>query len=1265
MTSPYPTPPFTVPSPSESSFSIPTTFEPVFSVATTEPVFESQTSHSAQPSQNNQPQFQQYNSTTVSSSNAKFPYLKKDDRNIRLQRPKRANIMFFPLVTMEEPNCRKSLFGGMRVIGMRKSMLKQEFADFKISESEGLHKGYDRFQKVLSQLNQMQARPDNEDCNMKFLRALPPSWSQVAITLKTKGGLDFLAWICITSLGELEIDVKGGSSYDSRVPAAPTHSAFISAASTNSKWSTADSKCQPSSVSYTTTSSSADASGNVLENVLHSFVAESDPQQQITYEDFDQIGKLDLEELDIKWQMAMLSVRINRFEKKAGRKFKFNNKDAARFDKKKVRCYQCSELGHFARECTGKKVDSKTRYSQFKIKELDKSEEPKALVSVDSMLNWSDHESEDMEKGASEVYGMIAGYGNDAVIPAVDAADGVSTDGSFADGVFVAAGNGSDGVSVAAGVGADDVSVPSSDATDAETQFAFMGLSPQVPSCPFGCNSMYTELKKDFDNLEVQYKECFLQVQAYKSSLQNLEQQKSWYQNNQLALEEKIRILTADLGNTTNMLKYTEKLNEQAKLDNMNTKVKLEESNARFDKWKESSKNLVKLINSSMSSRSKFGLGYGDTFGSDEVFDLSAPSIFDSSLKDAIEKPLYDWFVKPVGMHAVPPPITGTFMPPSNKPDIDDTQFTYGSNDKSSESETTGFASCASSVTSSSTMPNASSSVDLKTLHKTDDQGPCNVTQSPSFSFKENVKTPRNFCNKNGSNKFNMCNNKSFGSKKCFVCGSKFHLIRDCDFYENQLRLNNAPVRKNVENIPSFVPRPPYVPAGSRNRPTSVPAGRPFPADSRNRPTSVPAGRPFPADSRNRPTFVPAGRPFPAGSRNRPTSVPAGRPFPADSRNRPTSVPAGRPFPAARPMTRPKSNYFQQFSWPGSYNPMDMDGGRWGTAVKTSAGCSWQSNRPYMHWGSKNNGGSHQSTGLKEGLSLLEVEMVKSLVKAQSGLPTSTLRMFMVYQMDVKSAFLYGEIDEEVYVTQPKGFEDPFHPKHVYRVMKALYGLHQAPRAWYARLSTFLLKHNYRRGSLDKTLFIKKNSRDIILVQVYVDDIIFGSTNKAWCDEFEVLMKGEFEMSAMGELTFFLGLQVIQKSNGIFISQDKYVQDMLTKSDMVNVRSATTPFEATNPKSKDEPDASVNVHLYRSMIGSLMYLTASRPDIQFAVSACSRHQVTPLTSHLNAVKRIFKYLKGRPKLGLWYPRDSPFILEAYSDSDYAGSHGDRKSITLA
>lgn len=130
---------------------------------------------------------------------------------------------------------------------------------------------------------------------------------------------------------------------------------------------------------------------------------------------------------------------------------------------------------------------------------------------------------------------------------------------------------------------------------------------------------------------------------------------------------------------------------------------------------------------------------------------------------------------------------------------------------------------------------------------------------------------------------------------------------------------------------------------------------------------------------------------------------------------------------------------------------------------------------------------------------------------------------FVVYQMDVKSVFLYGKIEEEIYVTQPQGFEDPQNPKKVYKVVKALYGLHQAPRSWYARLSTFLLKHGYRRRAIDKTLFIKKNSRDIILFQVYVDDIIFGSTKEAWCQEFEDLMKSEFQMSAMGELTFSWG----------------------------------------------------------------------------------------------------------------------------------------------
>ncbi|GJZ96874.1 putative ribonuclease H-like domain-containing protein [Tanacetum coccineum] len=199
---------------------------------------------------------------------------------------------------------------------------------------------------------------------------------------------------------------------------------------------------------------------------------------------------------------------------------------------------------------------------------------------------------------------------------------------------------------------------------------------------------------------------------------------------------------------------------------------------------------------------------------------------------------------------------------------------------------------------------------------------------------------------------------------------------------------------------------------------------------------------------------------------------------------------------------------------------------------------------------------------------------------------------FIVYQMDVKSVFLYGKIDEEVYVSQPLGFIDPKYPKKVYKVVKALYGLHQAPRAWYATLSTFLLKNGYRRGTIDKTLFIKKDKNDIMLVQVYVDDIIFGSTKRSWCDEFEALMKSRFQMSSMGELTFFLGLQVKQKEDGIFISQDKYVVEILKKFDFVSVKTTSTPIETHKALVKDEQASDVDVHLYRSMIGSLMYLTA-------------------------------------------------------------------------
>ncbi|GJW25117.1 hypothetical protein Tco_0038928, partial [Tanacetum coccineum] len=471
--------------------------------------------------------------TTVSNNNAKFPYLKKDeyevwamkmeywitnnDMNIwkviqngnslkRTGRDCDGRVIILPPTTADEHiavqreskarttllqsipddhvadfhymddardiwNAVKARFGGnAESKKMRKSMLKQEFSEFRISEAEGLHKGYDRMQKILSQLNQLKAKPEDEDINLKFLRALPSSWSQVALTLKTKGGLELLSFDDLYyKLKTLEVDIKGYSTFSSSQSAGPSHSAFVSTTSASKKMSYADSPSYSSST-YTAPSNSktgSHRSGNVIEDVLQSFVADTEPEQQLAYEDFEQIEKMDLEEMDLKWKMAMLSVRVHKFEQKAERKIDFDKKESASFNKKK-------EIGK-------------------------KEEDSKALVTVDTLVDWTDHDGQSNGVIASKEFGMIAGCDTEDAIE-----EGAAKIYNLITGAYTKE------VSTAGDAG----------------EFALMGVTSEVHNCPFGCDNKYNELQRQHNELNEQNSEYFIKVQAYKNSLKTLEKQK-------------------------------------------------------------------------------------------------------------------------------------------------------------------------------------------------------------------------------------------------------------------------------------------------------------------------------------------------------------------------------------------------------------------------------------------------------------------------------------------------------------------------------------------------------------------------------------------------------------------------------------------------------------------------------------------------------------------------------------------------------------------
>nr|GEV03275.1 hypothetical protein [Tanacetum cinerariifolium] len=1096
-----------------------------------------------------------------------------------------------------------------------------------------------RMKKIMSQLNQLKAKPEDEDINLKFLSALPSSWSQVALTLKTKGGLELL-------------------SFDD----------FATSAS--KKMSYGDSLSYSSSTTYSTPTNSKNGShrsGNVIEDVLQSFVADTKPEQQLAYEDFEQIEKLDLEETDLKWQMAMLSVRVHKFEQKAGRKIDFDKKESARFNKKKVRCYKCQQKGHFAKECRAKGGNDKHIYSSFKIKEIRKKEEDsKALITVDTLVDWIDHDGESDGVIASKEFGMIASCDiedafKEGAAKTYNLITGSDTEEATAEdeGIF-------------------DSGCSRSMTGNKERLDDFQKF--QGKRVRFGGGEGRITGKGTIRTPTLDFKNVYYVKELQQFNLFSISQIYD-KKNRVLFINTECLVLSKDFklpDESMVVLRvprkhnlYTINFNNLCPRGNLACLV----AHASVDESVKWHRRMGHVNYKNMNRLAKGKLVRGlppKLFKNDHTCvgccKGKQHEAFYKAIDDvsSIFEPLFCWVFFLEHKDETYPILKDFINLVENQLNKkvkaircdNGTKFKnalmieiYGSKgikreysnartpqqNGVAERKNRSLIEAARTILADSKLPTMFWTEVVRTacyvLNRVSVTRPYNKT--PYALLTGNIPSVSHFkpfgCHATILNTSDHLGKFDGKADEGYIVGyyasNKAYRVYNVPNkrVEETMNLRFLEVKLNVQGlghecIPQSEPKDTYgdevddSPLHSTQASTKI----------------VPPGC-IPVLTGD--VLVPFGSlPVPTGSIPVPTvntmvstdsvlvhtSSSTDSFFDDESTTRfPSLSDLGNHDPS--PGIFSSSSYDDEFG--AALNNVastveSQSGGNYTTQFNSSS--------IYNYWGSyfscANEEQGHQFyeemqqfkfqnvwvlVDLPEGKYAIGTKWILKNKKDTRGIVVrnkarliaqafASYMGFMVYQMDVKNAFLYGRIDEEVYVTQPKGFVDPQHSKKVYKVVKALYGLHQALRAWYATLSIFLLKHGYIRGTINKTLFLKKKNRDIILVQVYVDDIIFGSIKKAWCDEFEALMKGEFQMSSIGEITFFLVLQVQQRPNDSF---------------------------------------------------------------------CLRNQVTPTTSNLEAVKKIFKYLKGQPKLGLWYTKESPLVLQAYSDSDYVGANKDRKSTT--
>ncbi|GJZ76195.1 ribonuclease H-like domain-containing protein [Tanacetum coccineum] len=767
---------------------------------------------------------------------------------------------------------------------MQKYILKQQFEGFSVSNTEGLHKGYDRFQSLLSQLEIHGAGVFTEDVNQKFLRSLPSAWSQVSLIMRTKPGVDNLIFDDLyNNLRVFKSDIKGSTASSS----SPQNVAYVSE-NTSSTNEVSTAYCVPNlsgqNKKYEQTSS-------------YSLLANQSSCPQLDHEDLEQIDEYDLEEMDLKWQVAMISMRMKKFYKKTGRKLQFDAKEPVGFDKTKVECYNCHKTGHFARECRTKGTQDNRRRDAWNSGNKDGSrtgqkEDSKALVTIDREgVDWTNHfEDED--------YALMA-----------------------------------------------------CNSSDSDTE---------VISCSNKCKESYANLKKLYDAQREQLSDASIEIKAYSQGLKKVEAQLVAHQQGQLWYEQKIKFMKIDLDDKTDVLTYHKKLLAEAQKEKEDLKAKVE-------KWHNSSKNLSKLLNTQMSANDKFGLGYGD-HRYDGILSYEnevLQSVFMNKKSEIENQPLYDRFVTAEGMHDVPPPMTGNYMPSGPDVEIDDSKFTYGpkqTQPSESESQSSEFDTCESNISAEPSelvsepvvnesnvecQPKVWSDAPIIEEYESDSEDECvsiptKQQETPSFANQQ-VKTPReNVKSQFTHNQKPKVDKKDLGYgftvRACFVCGSFNHLIRDCDFHEKRMA-RKAELNNGWNNVQRVNKQNQFVPSAVLTRTGKIPVNTARASSTKNFSTA--------RQSVNRQTVLTS------------TAMKVNTVKPIVNRVRPANVFYKTHSSSSRPFKKPtvlRTDFSKQKVNTAKVNAVSTVGGKRETAVKPSAGCNWRPQR--YHGGSKYNGGS-------------------------------------------------------------------------------------------------------------------------------------------------------------------------------------------------------------------------------------------------------------------------------------------------------------------